>query len=64
MVGEITKLKASRKNLRQTASKIISLLVSEIIKEQFDQNLIEENLYLLNSKYVELKGMAVIRVYF
>ena len=57
MSEEITKLIAARKALQQTDSKTINILVSEIIKEQFDQNLIEENLYLLNSKIVELKAI-------
>ena len=48
MAEDIAKLKAARKILRQTVSKIINLLDSEIIKDQFDQNLIEENLYLRN----------------
>ena len=57
MAEDIAKLKAARKILRQTVSKIINLLDSEIIKDQFDQNLIEENLFLLNSKIVELKAI-------
>ena len=57
MAEKITNLKAARKISWETVSKTINLLFSEIIKEQFDQNLIEENLYLLNSKIVELKAI-------
>ena len=49
MAEDITKLKAMRKIICQTVSKTIDLLDSEIIKEQFDKNLIEKNLYLIRN---------------
>ena len=54
MAEDINKLKA-----RNSASNCLenNLLDSKIIKEQFDRNLIEENLYLLISKHTELKQL-------
>jgi len=57
MTDDITKLKGERKTMRQFVSKIINVLDSEIKNDQCDKNIIDESLYLLNSKQVELKAI-------
>lgn len=55
MADDITKFKAARKTLRQSVSKIINILESEVKEKTFDNNIVEENLCLLKKKETELK---------